>query len=73
MKSTIIADIQKEITYDRQTKDYSMFIIIDGQREYIGSAANHSDAEITTNQYAYDYLMDSQTIETAAELLMMEV
>lgn len=71
MKSTIIADIEKEITYDRLTKDYSMHIIIDGKREYIGSASTYGQAEIVTNQYAYDYLMDSHTIETATELLMV--
>lgn len=70
MQTTIIADIQKEITYCRETRDYDMHIIIDGTREYIGSARNHSEAETITNQYAFDYLMDSQTIETATELLM---
>jgi hypothetical protein len=70
MRTTIIADIQKEITYDRLTKDYSMYIIIDGKREYIGSAPNYSQAETMTNAYAYDYLTDSHTIETAAELVM---
>jgi hypothetical protein len=68
--TNIIADIQKEITYNRQTRDYDMHIVIDGTREYIGSARNNSEAERITNQYVFDYLMDSHTIETAAELLM---
>lgn len=71
--TTIIADIQKEIVYSRESRDYDMFIVIDGTREYIGSAPNNSAAERITNQYAYDYLMDSQTIETATELLMQGV
>lgn len=68
MKTNVIADIEKEIKYSHG--DYDMFITIDGQREYIGSARNHSEAEVTCNQYVYDYLTDSHTIETAAELLM---
>jgi hypothetical protein len=70
MTTTIIADIQKDIVYSRETRDYDMYIIIDGKREYIGSAPNYSQAEIVTNAYAYDYLTDSHTIETAAELVM---
>lgn len=67
----IIADIQKDIRWDRATKDYACYIIIDGgEPQYIGSARNNSEAERITNQYAYDYLMDSHTIETATELLM---
>lgn len=70
MQTNVIANIQKEINYSRQTRDYDMHIIIDGKREYIGSAPNYSQAERTCNQYVYDYLMDSNTIEAAAELLM---
>ena len=66
----IIADIQKEIVYSRQTRDYDLFIVIDGKREYIGSAKTYGAGEVITNTYVFDYLTDSHTIETAAELLM---
>ncbi len=64
----IIADIHKEIVYSHG--DYDMFITIDGKREYIGSASTHGKAEVNINEYVYDYLTDSHTIETAAEFLM---
>jgi hypothetical protein len=70
MKTHMIADIDKEIVRNRENRDYDMFIVIDGQREYIGSAPNYSKAEETTNQYVYDYLTDGHTIESAAEFLM---
>jgi len=70
MKTHMIADIDKEIVRNRENHDYDMFIVIDGKREYIGSAPNYSKAEETTNQYVYDFLTDSHTIEAACELLM---
>jgi hypothetical protein len=71
--TTIIADIQKEIIFDRATRDFSMYISIDGKREYIGSASTYGEGEMMTNEYVFNFLMDSNTIETAAELLMQEV
>ncbi len=66
----IIADIYKEIKYSRG--DYGMYVTIDGERHCIGFASTHGQAEVTINQYVYDYLTDSHTIETAAEFLMQE-
>ncbi len=68
--TNVIADIQKEIAYSRANRDYDMFITIDGKREYIGSASTYSQAEVVTNQYVYDFLVDSNTIETAAALVL---
>lgn len=71
--STIISDIQKEIKYDRQTKDYNCLISIDGGAfESIGFASNYSEAERKCNAYAYDYLTDTGTHETAATLVMAD-
>ena len=72
MRTTIIAAIEKEIVYSRQTRDYDLFITIDNQREYIGSAPNHHEAEERCNAYVFQYLTDTHTHETAAELLMQE-
>lgn len=69
--TTIIAGIEKAIEYNRANRDYDISIIIDGgEPQYIGSASTYGQAEIAANAYAYDYLMDSNTIETAAELVM---
>jgi len=69
--STIISDIQKEIKYDRQTKDYNCLISIDGGPfESIGFASNYSEAERKCNAYAYDYLTDNHAPEAAAELVL---
>jgi hypothetical protein len=71
--TTIISDITKEIKFDRQTKDYACYISIDGaEAECIGFASTYSQAETKCNQYAYDYLSDTGTHKTAAELVLAD-
>lgn len=67
---TIIADIAKDIRWDRTTKDFTVSVIIDGASQYIGSRQSRMDAETLANGFVFDYLVDSNTPETAAELLM---
>jgi hypothetical protein len=70
MTTTIIADIEKEIVYDRETRDYACYVTVDGERIFLGYAPHYSAGESKCNQYAYEYLTDTHTYETAAELLM---
>ncbi len=66
----IIADIAKAIKYDRETKDYACSISIDGgAAQIIGYAPNYSAGEKLCNDYVFDYLSDTHTHETAAQLL----
>ena len=69
--NTVIAGITKEITYARSTRDFDCYISIDGSLpRYIGSRGSHLEAEKLCNDFVYDYLTDTGTFETAAELLM---
>lgn len=59
-----------EIIYSRADRDYSCFVIIDGVREYIGSAPNYSEGERRCRDYAYDHYADRSTPEVAAQIVM---
>src|SRR5690606_35857004 len=39
------APMNTEIKYNRDTKDFDCYAIVDGKREYIGSAPNYSKCE----------------------------
>jgi hypothetical protein len=54
--TTLGAEFRKEIRYDRDTKDYSLYL--DG--EYIGSAANYHEGEEKLNATIYDALLHQQ-------------
>jgi hypothetical protein len=68
MQTNIIAGITKDIRWAHGEWDVS--VIVDGERVYLGSTTSRLDAEDRANSYAFDYLTDSNTPETAAELLM---
>lgn len=69
--TTIISGITKEVKYDRETRDYACFVSIDGgAAECIGYAKSYHDGENLCDRYAYDYLSDNNTDETAAELVI---
>lgn len=63
-------DITKEITFNRDTKDFDLYITIDGRREYIGSAPTNHAGDIKCNEYAIAYYEDNHTPEKAAALVM---
>lgn len=48
--------MHKEIKFNRDTKDFDMFL--DGA--YVGSRATYSQAETDLNAYVYDLLMHQQ-------------
>lgn len=60
--------IAKEIVYDRESREYAIYITIDEQREYIGSTPSYHDAELKCNDYAYHYYADNHTPEVAAAI-----
>ena len=71
MAIAILPEVNKRIAWNRETKDYDCYISIDGDQEhYIGSAPNHSAAEKTCNDFAFNYYEDNHTPEKAAELVM---
>ena len=66
----MIADIQKEISFDRLTRDFACTVIVDGARVYLGNTPSRMDADSRANAYVYEYLTDTHTHESAAALLM---
>lgn len=64
---TIIADIKKDIRWSKG--EYDVYVIVDGEPIYLGSTRSRIEADQRANSYAYDYLTDTHTYETAAELL----
>lgn len=69
--STIIADITKEIKFNRETEKYDCFVHVDGgDAQYIGSTAIYPEGEALCTRFAFDYLSDNNTPEAAAELLL---
>jgi hypothetical protein len=70
--TTIIPEVTKEIKFNRETKDYDLYITIDGERMYIGSAPNYSEGESRCREYAYDYYSDRNTPEKAAQIALAE-
>lgn len=63
-------DVTKEIKFNRDTKDFDLYITIDGRREYIGSAATQPAAETKCNDYTIAYYEDNHTPEKAAALIL---
>lgn len=73
MTTPVIAGITKEVTYARSTRDFDCYICFDGSLpQYIGSRASRIEADTLCNEFVFDYLTDTSTYETAAELLMQE-
>lgn len=57
------------IAYNRETRDYDLFVAIDGGAEqYIGSAANHHDGQRRIDAYVFDFYADRHTPEKAAQV-----
>lgn len=63
-------EITKRISYNKDTRDFDVFITIDEVEDYIGSASTYGQAEVKANQYAICYYEDNHTPEKAAELVM---
>src|SRR5580765_8324931 len=65
--------VTKEITYNRDNRDFDCYVTIDGQREYIGSAPTFHDGECQCYEYTIRFYADAHSTETAAQLIMEEV
>lgn len=70
--STIISEVEKEIKYNHETKDYDCTVIIDGAREYIGSADSYGEGETMCRDYAYSYYSDNHTPEKAVAIALAD-
>ena len=59
--STKILPRGKQIVFDRQTRDYTMYL--DG--ELVGFARTYHEAEVTLDQYVYDRSTHGQQVLAA--------
>ena len=56
--------IEKSIVYNRANKDYSCFLIIDGNRNLIGTVERYHDGEVLCNQ-EYQRLLEDNAVVTS--------
>lgn len=60
--------IAKEIVYDRESREYAIYVTIDEGPQLIGFRKTWHDAEMLCNEYAYNYYTDHHTPEVAARI-----
>lgn len=61
---------QTRILYNRESRDYDLFVSVDGDAEqYIGSATNHSEGQSRIDNYVFNYYVDNHTPEAAVQVL----
>jgi hypothetical protein len=46
------------VRYDKSTKDWNCYAVIDGNEQYIGSGATPSEAEATCREYRFSFYAD---------------
>ena len=60
----------KRISYNKDTRDFDIYVGIDGPEQYIGSASTRPQAEQRASEYVIAYYEDAYTPERAAQLIM---
>lgn len=63
-------DFTKTIEYNRVGNDYDVFVTIDGNEEYLGSARTRALAEQRATEYVLAYFEHTHTPEKVARLIM---
>jgi hypothetical protein len=63
-------EIEKQVVYRREDRDFDAYVVIDGARQYIGSRLTRIEAERLCDDYVFDYYADSYTPEKAAAVVL---
>jgi hypothetical protein len=50
--------LTSRIAYDRASRDYAVYVGINGAEQFLGYAATRDTAEQTAEQYRFEYLRD---------------
>lgn len=56
MTTSILPEVEKQVRYSREDRDYSAYLIVDGQEEYVGSRATRTEAEQLADSAKYELL-----------------
>lgn len=67
INSNATSQATKDIAYNRDTKDYSCFLIIDGKRNLIGTVERYHDGEVLCNDEYLRLFEDNAVVSSDDE------